>query len=373
MGFNNPVEMNDNQYTTISINGEVLNGKDLMFFCRKKLSDQFLPTWERSMYQFIQDWVSPLLYINIKTSGSTGSPKWIEVNKEKMIRSALMTGQYFSLKKNDRTLLCLPVDYIAGKMMVVRSFVLGLNLIPMEPSGNPLEKTHESYDFGAMTPMQISNILAKKEGGDKLNGIAKLIVGGAEINQGLLSKVGALKNEIWQTYGMTETITHVAVRKLNSAAKSENYHALPHVSFLKDNRDCLVINAPHLNEEKVITNDIVELINDREFRFTGRYDNVINTGGIKISPEETESKLSPFIDDRFIISGLPDDKLGQKLVLIIEGKGLKNINLEVLAETAGLSKYETPKQVICSPSFPLTENGKIIRHKVIEKFILLQQ
>ncbi len=366
MGFNNPLGMNNNRYNKITINGEVLERNDLVSFCRHKLSDRDLPVWEDAIYRFIQDWVSPLQIINVKTSGSTGSPKWIEVKKEKMIQSALMTGEYFQLEKKDRAFLCLPVDYIAGKMMVVRAFVLGLNLIPVEPCGNPLEKTNEPFDFAAMTPMQVCNILDDKDGIEKLNGIRKLIIGGSDINQELLEKIGELKNETWQTYGMTETLTHVAVRKLNPPGISENYQALPGVSFQKDDRDCLVIHAPQLSEEKIITNDIVKLKSDTDFSFIGRYDNIINSGGIKISPEAIESKLTPFIDCRFIIAGYPDKKLGQKLALIAEGEGLNPIILDELAQKAGLSKYEIPKLVIYVPAFPLTESGKIMRNKVIE-------
>ncbi len=256
MGFETSIEMNYPRYNSILINGQAFQESSLNSLCLQKLSDETLPDWEKNLYKLILNWISTDPFIEVKTSGSTGSPKLKRIEKDKMIQSALMTGQYFHLKKNDRALLCLPVDYIAGKMMVVRSFILGLNLIPIEPSGNPFEKATERFDFAAMTPMQVSNILTEKSGIKKLNRIAKLIIGGADISPELLTKIRLLKNEIWQTYGMTETITHVAVRKLNAPGESENYRALPEVLFQQDDRACLVIHAPHLSETKVVTNDI---------------------------------------------------------------------------------------------------------------------
>ncbi len=366
MGFETSIEMNYPRYNKILINGQTFQESSLNSLCLRKLSDETLPDWEKNLYKLILNWISTEPFIEVKTSGSTASPKFIKMEKEKMVQSALMTGRYFHLKKNDGALLCLPVDYIAGKMMVVRSFVLGLNLIPLVPLGNPLEKTNEQFDFAAMTPMQVSNILTGKAAIKKLNRIRKLIIGGADIHPELLQKIRLLKNETWQTYGMTETITHVAVRKLTAPGESENYRALPQVFFQQDERDCLVIHAPHLSETKVVTNDIIELVNDQEFKFIGRYDNIINSGGIKLSPEEIEKKMSPYIRQRFIIAGFPDEKLGQKLVLIIEGQESEPLALNDLAEKACLAKYEVPRQIIYLPRFPQTENGKIIRNEVIK-------
>jgi O-succinylbenzoic acid--CoA ligase len=357
------------KYHTLTIKGQSFQEIVLSRLCLQKLSDEKLPSWERNLYWFIRDWISADPYIEVKTSGSTGSPKWIRIEKDKMIQSALMTGEFFNLKPVDHALLCLPVNFIAGKMMVIRSFVLGLNLIPVEPSGNPLEGKHDDFDFAAMTPHQVSCILSEKKGYEKLNKIKKLIIGGADIHPELMKEIRMLKNETFQTYGMTETITHVAVRKLNPPGESIHYQALPRITFVIDRRDCLVIEAPNLVAEKVITNDIVKLKNEKEFRFIGRYDNIINSGGIKLIPEEIEAKLDPFIHQRFIIAGLPDEKLGQKLVVIIEGKESETLDLQSLIKKSGLTKIEIPRQIIFSSRFPLTENGKIIRRELINKSI----
>jgi o-succinylbenzoate---CoA ligase len=357
------------KFHTLTIKGQFFQESALSLLCLQKLSDEKLPSWERNLYRFIQDWISADPDIEVKTSGSTSFPKWIRLEKDKMIRSALMTGEFFNLKPGDHALLCLPVDFIAGKMMIVRSFVLGLNLVPVEPTGNPLEDIAESFDFAAMTAYQVSCILAEKKGHEKLNKIKKLIIGGADIHPELISEIRLLKNETFQTYGMTETITHVAIRKLNPPDESICYQALPGVTFVIDKRDCLVIDAPNLVAEKVITNDIVKLKNEKEFRFVGRFDNIINSGGIKISPEEIEARLSPYISQRFIIAGLPDEKLGQKLVLIIESKESETLDLQSLVKNSDLTKYEIPRQIIFSTRFPLTENGKIIRKELINKCI----
>lgn len=366
MGFESLDTMNFRVFNSIRISGEIFHEKLLRDLCLVKISEDTLLLWEKNFFNFILEWISEDSFIKVKTSGSTGIPKWIRIDKDKMIQSALMTGQFFNLKKSDTALLCLPVDFIAGKMMVVRSFVLGLDLIPFNSSGNPLENMNGTFEFAAMTPLQVSNILTEKGGTEKLDRISKLIIGGADIRPELLNQIKSLKNKTWQTYGMTETITHVAIRKLNPPGETEFYQALPGVKFSQDERDCLIIQAPRLSETEVMTNDIVELNNDREFKFIGRYDNIINSGGIKLSPEEIETKLNPYMHQRFIVAGLPDVKLGQKLVLIVESQEPEGVDLRKLAELSNLNKFEIPKQVIFSAPFLLSENGKIIRKEVVK-------
>jgi o-succinylbenzoate---CoA ligase len=365
MEFATNLKMNHESYHSFLLNGRFYQKDSLHSFCEQKLANNHLAEWEQKLYQFILSWISADPFVEVKTSGSTGAPKWIRIEKDRMIKSALMTGEFFNLKKTGKALLCLPVDFIAGKMMVVRSFVPGLDLITVEPSGNPLDKFNDDIDFAAMTPYQAGNIFTKENGTEKLNKIRKLIIGGSDIQPYLLNKIRLLKNETWQTYGMTETITHVAVRKLNPPGETEFFQALPGVSFEQDERNCLVIQAPHLNGSKTITNDIVKLKNKGEFKFIGRFDNIINSGGIKLSPEEIETKLNPYIHQRFIIAGFPDKKLGQKVVLIIEMQDSESIDLKKLAEQSNLSRYEIPRQVIFSTPFPLTENGKIQRKQVL--------
>lgn len=355
-----------NRFTSITINSQSYSDSKLASFCLSKLSTEKFSSWEYSFYTFILNWISSNESISVNTSGSTGKPRQIKIEKEKMIQSALLTGDFLNLVKNDKALLCLPVDFIAGKMMVVRAFVLGLNLVPVEPSGNPLQNIEENFDFAAFTPMQVFNILNENNGFQKLNLIKNIIIGGGDISQSLIEKIRNLKNSTFHTYGMTETITHVALKKLNGNDKYKYFKALKGIRFELDKRSCLVIKAKHLSSEKIITNDVVELINDREFEFIGRHDNIINSGGIKIYPEKVEQSLKPFIKQRFIITGIPDEKLGQKVVLIIEGNELKHFNIKEICNKAGITKYEKPKKVFFIEKFPETENSKIQRDKILE-------
>lgn len=354
--------MSGNQYKSLTILGKFYPEKELMDYAQNQISNKSILLWEKSFYQFILEWLSDTDFIRIKTSGSTGVPKGLKVEKQNMVRSAQLTGEFLKLQKNSKALLCLPVDYIAGKMMVVRSFVLGLDLIPVEPSGKPMENVTVCFDFAAMTPMQVYSILREKDGINKLNQIRKLIIGGGEINSNLLNEIRMLDNNTYHTYGMTETLTHVALKKLNGNKPDDFFHALPGVRFEKDERECLIISAPHLSEKKFISNDIVDLMNEQTFSFIGRHDNVINSSGIKISPENLEYKLSSLIENRYIIAGFQDDKLGQKVILIIEGKEEFFIDFTKVE----ISKYEIPKQVYFLDHFPETENGKIIRQKVLQ-------
>ncbi|WP_282161763.1 AMP-binding protein [Ulvibacterium marinum] len=314
--------------------------------------------FEQAIGDFLLDWLDEKLVIEVKTSGSTGIPKSILLKKSQMVNSALATGDFFGLHPGDSALLCLPCDFIAGKMMLVRAMVLGLELDYVEPSSNPLEYNSNSYDFCAMVPLQLQKSLGQ------LKQIRIVLVGGASVSNALKKKVEHESTTIFETYGMTETITHVAVRKIHPIPPSvveTFFETLPGVTVSTDSRDCLMINAPNVCDDKVITNDLVHLISDTEFKWLGRYDNIINSGGVKLIPEQIETKLTQIISNRFFVTGFPDEKLGQKLVLLVEGE----IDVETLSkkitELSSLEKYEVPKAIYNIPSFLETETGKIRR------------
>lgn len=333
---------------------------------------EFSQSISKETHAFLRDWFSEEDYILVETSGSTGTPKTIQLKKEFMINSALATGDYFDLQKQTMALCCLPVDFIAGKMMLVRAMVLGWRLDVIEPNSYPLESIDKEYDFSAMVPLQLSNSLGR------INFIKKLIVGGGVVSEELQNAIQNVTTEIYATYGMTETITHIAVRKLNNLSslrgnmtKQSHYVSLPNVSISKDGRNCLIIDAPKVSEEKVITNDVVEIISENEFIWKGRYDNVINSGGIKLHPEEIEKKLSPHIKAKFFVAGIPDEKLGEKLVLIIEANVTssaveKSFRLKI-KNLPSLSKFEIPKEVFLIKEFVETKTGKIQRIKTLQK------
>ncbi len=309
---------------------------------------------------FLIDWIDDSDFIEVSTSGSTGIPKKIKLWKRQMVNSANATGSFFSLHAGNSALLCLPVDFIAGKMMLVRAMVLGLELDYVAPSSKPLEHTTKQYDFAAMIPLQLQNSL------DRINQIHTLIVGGAQITDDLIENVQGKQTTVFETYGMTETITHIAAKKVNHT-ETAVYHfkTLPNCTISTDERSCLVINAPNISDELVVTNDVVRLISDSEFQWLGRYDSILNSGGIKLIPETIETKLRALIKDRFFVAGIPDKKLGQKLVLIIESSKKKANLIQKIRELKTIEKFEIPKDIFYAEKFIMTKNGKIQRSKTL--------
>lgn len=316
--------------------------------------------FEKEIGDFVLDWLSDDSELTIRTSGSTGVPKRVGLKKIHMVNSAKVTGDYFGLEAGDRVLLCLSTGYIAGQMMLVRAMVLGLELDFVAPTSRPLDRITKSYKFCAMVPLQLASSL------NNLDRIHTLIVGGAPVSSKLKRLIKESTTRIFETYGMTETITHVAVRPLSqfeTGADHDAFEILEDISISQDDRKCLVINAPNISDNPVITNDIVEIISDKEFRWLGRFDNVINSGGVKLIPEKIEDKLAAVIKSNFFISAIPDEHLGQKLILIVEGKTIDN--LQEMIGDLDLDKFEKPKETLYVPQFKYTVNGKIIRDKTL--------
>ena len=283
-----------------------------------------------------------------------------------MVNSARMTGECFDLKPGNKALLCLSADYIAGKMMLVRAIVLELDLVSVEPTSIPLESLSDvDLAFAAMVPLQVSQSIANHP--KALNRIDKLIIGGGAVSAQLNKRLQPLRTACFSTYGMTETITHVAIQPLNGERKSPYFHSLPGVKIWQDDRQCLTLEAPHLNPEKIITNDVVELEGFKEFRWLGRYDNVINSGGIKLHPEHIEKALESLLDRRYFVAGIPDETLENALVLVLESDPLDTHTLGLLNNTLReeLERFEVPKQVLTTPSFLETETGKIRRQATL--------
>ena len=336
-----------NVHNLFKLNGYHLTKEDL---CRVAYS--FIKEgedFEQSVGDFLLDWFDDKSYIDMYTSGTTGEPKTIRVEKDAMVQSAIATGDFFGLQPGDRVLHCLPTNYVAGKMMFVRSFILGLDMDFVAPSSNPLEHNDEKYDFAAMVPLQAKNSIKK------LTNIKKIIIGGVKIHKSLEQELVKLPIEIYETYGMTETITHIAAKKVGVEA----FTTLPHVTVSVNENQCLEIVAKNIGNEKIVTNDIVKLISDTQFVWLGRFDNVINSGGIKIMPEQVESKLSTLIPRRYFVNGAPDDTLGEKVVLYVEGEKM-DIDHSVFDV---LDKYEKPKEIVFISKFKETATGKIMREE----------
>tara|TARA_B110000444_G_C18850384_1_gene605116 strand:+ start:5656 stop:6705 length:1050 start_codon:yes stop_codon:yes gene_type:complete len=330
------------------LNGISYTKKELLIFCKK-------PSKNKAVHDFIIDFLSIKKTIEIKTSGSTGDSKILLMKKSIMINSAKKTGEFFNLKKEQKALLCLPIKFIAGKMMVVRSLALGLDLYLKKSCTNPLEKIDQNYDFTALTALQLSNSIKHT------NKVKILIVGGSPLNSRLLKEISLSTSGVYETYGMTETVSHIALKNLSIGEKE--FNTLPGVKLLSRNKT-LEINAPYISKKPIITNDIVELISETKFVWIGRNDFVINSGGIKINPEIIEEKLYPFYSDNFIICGSPHEKLGEQITLVFENKIPLNYNIHF----KNLGKYEVPKEIFCLKHFKYN-NGKIAR-KYIQNLII---
>ncbi|KAA1245472.1 AMP-binding protein [Aquimarina sp. RZ0] len=348
-----------------SINKQSLDKEGL-----EKIAHYFIKkgeVYEQEVGIFLLDWLNRKEYIVVKTSGSTGKPKQIKIYKQHMINSAKATAKFFKVAEGTTALLCLPATYIAGKMMLVRAIVLGWKIDLVPPKTNPLDAVYKQYDFCAMVPLQLDNSI------NRLHLLKKLIVGGGTLSENLKELVQGSKTKIFETYGMTETVTHIAARRINPKKKDKKdarfFKALPNITLSTDDRNCLIIKAPQLNDETIVTNDVVELKTYKKFNWKGRYDHVINSGGIKLYPEEIETKLQLLIGHRFFIASMPNDALGDKVVLVLEQDydiTKKETLEEAMRHLKILTKYETPKEIYFLPQFIETETGKIQRSRNIE-------
>ncbi len=316
-----------------------------------------------SLDEFLEEWNNPSPYVHVQTSGSTGTPKPMLVEKQRMLNSARITCDFLGLREGDTALLCMSLDYIAGKMMVVRSIERGLKLTTVAPSGHPLSTPHSPLDFAAMVPMQVYNSLQVPEEKERLMQIRHLIIGGGAIDDALAAALRTFPNHVWSTYGMTETLSHIALRRLNGPEASEWYTPFPSVKVSLNEDHCLVIDAPLVCATRLVTNDIAELssgsVPSMKFRILGRKDNVICSGGIKIQIEEVERQLRPHLQAPFLITKRPDAKFGEVVVLLTEGTvpEAKEVCLRILP------KYHQPRVYLHVDQIPLTATGKPARQQ----------
>lgn len=311
-----------------------------------------------TLKEFLDEWRSPASSVLVHTSGSTGKPKPMLVEKKRMVASARMTCSFLNLTDKDTALLCMPLDYIAGKMMVVRAEVVGMRLVSVKPSGHPLAEADVCKDitFAAMVPMQVYNSLQVEEERERLMGIRHLIIGGGAIDKKMEAALAAFPNNVWSTYGMTETLSHIAMRKINGDGASAYYTPMKEIDVSADSDGCLIIDAPQLCPDILHTNDIVEFgDNNKCFRVVGRKDNTICCGGIKIQAERVEEILAQYLDAPFFITKSTDPKFGEIPVCVTECRDKKL--LEDIFENV-LPKYWIPKRIVTVERLPLTETGK---------------
>lgn len=348
----------------LTLNNRFFLTKDLLPFCRTEIAEKTSPIWQLDIFRFILDFFDDSEFVLQKTSGSTGTPKTIQLSKQAMLESAKMTTSFFKLEQSDVAVLCLPVKYIAGKMMIVRALLAGLNLVIIEPAGTPYFTGLGKIDFCAMVPMQAANLLEQ----NNWPNCKTLILGGAETNHRLAEKLCGVETRVYETYGMAETYSHIAIKRINGEIPETNFTALPGIHISEDKRSCLQIEAPYLGE-KVVTNDCVDLLSKNKFRWIGRFDSIINSGGIKIQSETLENQIQKITQIPSAVIGMPDALLTEKVVLVLETD--KTIDVaEMLAKLSiEIDKKRLPKSIYAVKAFPRNESFKIDRMKLKELIV----
>ncbi len=345
----------------LTINGKRYDWKDLLAFSSQQIVSVINP-WEKEIYRFIINWLSDQPEIIQYSSGTTGKPKEIRLPKVSMMQSAKNTCDYLNIREGDTALLCMPVDYIAGKMMLVRSMVCGLNLYIVEPKSMPEIEMLPVVDFAAMVPLQVLNLAICHKFNER---IRVLLIGGAEVSIELENLMADTSTETYATYGMAESSSHIALRRLNKPEPQKEYHTVPGVEVGCDNRGCLIIEAQWL-PGKIVTNDLIDLIDNHTFRWLGRFDNLINSGGIKIVPEEVERLIAQKTGRECVAVGIKDPKFGHKLVLVME-KGQFSGDPEILKNELNtiLPRRWKCRDLLLVPKFPRNEALKIDRKSLI--------
>lgn len=344
---------------SLKLNFSQLNRNQLTAFCQNEIKTS-TEQWQRDIYAFILEWLDENSHVKAQTSGSTGQPQTIQLEKAKMIQSAKMTGEFFNFKKGDKALLCLSPQFIAGKMMIIRSLVWQMYLVCVKPDGHPLTELNMDIDFAAMIPLQVHNSIHNI---DQINLVKTILIGGGVVDKHLDDQLQHLSTHCYSSFGMTETLSHIAIKSLNGSLKSNRYKALGSISLSTDDRDCLKITAPKLLDQAITTNDIVNLVSNNEFEWLGRFDHVINSAGIKIFPEQIEEQLASFISQPFFLIGIPDEKLGEKMILLIESNHINDeqkTQIQTRINTY-LENFQRPRNIFFIPNFERTLTNKIQR------------
>ncbi len=336
------------------------NGKSkLQLFFEKRYGED---SFHVDLSKFLSEWFDSSETISVQTSGSTGAPKKMQVEKKRMMNSAMLTVSFLNIQKGDTAQLCMPLKYIAGKMVVIRALVAELNLIPITPCGHPMETLPVAPTFSAMIPMQVYNSLQNPRECELLKQVKHLIIGGGSIDDSLSNALKYFPEAVWSTYGMTETLSHIALRKLSGKDASIWYTPLPEVNVSISDCGTLVIDAPKVSSQTLVTNDIAVFNERGQFRILGRKDNTINTGGVKVQIEQVEALLKPLLSTSFMITSIPDPKFGERIVLLLENSF--NISFKTVHQAIDtLPPYWQPKEILYALQLPLTETGKPDRAK----------
>ncbi len=333
-----------------------------------------LPASLQTVLRFGWQWLHGHERFTVPTSGSTGSPQPIEITRQQMLVSISLTQRALGLSAQHTALLCLSPDFIGGKMMIARALHIGMGLRWVPASAQPLKNASCQADFMAMVPLQIQTVLAKDA--TLLEGAHAILVGGASVSGALEERIRTqVQSPVYSTYGMTETLSHIALRRLNGPETSADFNVLGDTQIGTDARGCLTIRGKITRNTQIVTNDLVDIVDERHFRWQGRYDWVINSGGVKVSPEPIERRIEEqwavftrngnerMQPPRFFVTGVPDERLGERVVLVVESMSASEEEQQRLLQgvAATVPRYHAPKEILYIPIFAETESGKIDR------------
>lgn len=346
-------------FDRITVDGTARSAPDFLSWLDRRGDADWIRELRMTMAQLIAHGNMPAT-----TSGTTGPPKRFTIRKRDLISSARLTGAAFHLLPGDRVLHCLPARYIAGKMMLIRAFALGLDIHFIEPRGSVLDnlKVNDRFRFAAMVPLQLHRAIQDDRARVERQ-FDTILLGGGPVSDSLLEDIRKLDAQVFQSYGSTETVTHVAIRRINGAAPEDHFSAIGECHFARDPRGCLVVHTPHLTTKQHVTNDLVELIDDAHFRWLGRIDNVILSGGKKIFPEQIEAKTAGVLPYPHYFAPVPDPVLGQAVMLVLETElPQEQVLPEVMEKLMTvLHPHEWPRRVQALRRIRRTESGKMIR------------
>ena len=350
----------------------LLNGREFSYAAIQQYPAQLdapVNGYEAKVLDFVRQWLTGTQEFTLTTSGSTGTPSVITLRRRQLEASARRTGDFFDLGPGDRALVCLNCEYIGGLMMLVRGLERNMHLTIVEPHADPFQyvAAGAEFDFSAFVPLQLKAVLAAGHA-PRLNRLKALLLGGAPADTTLQQELQPLTVPVWLTYGMTETCSHVALRRLNGRGATASYRVLPGIAAGQDERGCLTLRGDVTDDQLVVTNDQVHLLDAHTFEWLGRADFVINTGGVKVPAEKVELVLDVALAEigaarRCFVAGRPDERLGQAVTAYLEGPALsaaQEKQLQVLL-AARLSRYEQPRQLVFVPDFQTTATGKLDR------------
>jgi len=350
----------------------LLNGREFAYAAIQEYPAQLdapVNGYEAQVLDFVRQWLTGTQEFTLTTSGSTGAPQSITLRRRQLEASARRTGDFFDLGPGDRALVCLNCEYIGGLMMLVRGLERNLHLTIVEPQGNPLDMVaaETAFDFAAFVPLQLRALLAAGQA-PRLNAMKAILVGGATVGATLAAAIRELRAPVYHTYGMTETCSHVALRRLNGPDATTAYRVLSGIAAGQDERGCLTLRGDVTDDQLIVTNDQVQLLDAHTFEWLGRADFVINTGGVKVPAEKVELVLDVALAEigesrRCFVAGRPDARLGQAVTAFIEGPPLSAAaekQLQALL-AARLGRYERPRQLVYVPAFAMTASGKLDR------------